>query len=210
MKKPTLQELARRIAALEADAFEPAPLDYTNNCTNCDRGWLHCLRKAPYKPPERFFCSEHSALREEEDHSPSEPSWRFCGAPLRVAWSKHGWRVEFWASLDNKWVSHSYGVCATPFPTRDLAQAALNEYGKAHDWRDLRKPHVRRWKRDDSVLYAKQIDLGDGREHWVAVAQTGKCIALTSLVPGSFSSQAEVEERLGESADFSGWPEMEQ
>ena len=230
MKKPTLQELARRIAALECvmacapklieeirrrleltlPLTEPAPLDYTNNCLNCDRGWTPCPRWDRQTPPNWFFCSKHSALREEEDHSPSEPSWRYCGIPRRVAWSKHGWRLEFWASSTNEWMPYSYGVFATLHHTRDLAQAALDARGKARAWTDLRKPHVRRWTRNDSVLYAKQIDLGDGREHWAAVSQTGEGIALTSVVPGSWDRQAVVEELLGKSADFSGWPETEQ
>jgi hypothetical protein len=49
----------------------PVPeLDYTENCTTCDREWDQCPGKPRARVPERFFCSEHPAIAK---RLPQEP-----------------------------------------------------------------------------------------------------------------------------------------
>jgi hypothetical protein len=141
-----------------------------------------------------------------EDLSPSEPSWKL---PDSVG----SWRVRVACRAPNVWntqYSDNYSdwdwfTARSDSPTREDAQAKLDEYARYYGWIDLRMPKARRWRGDyGRVLFAHKIDLGDGNDHWVPVLEFANGVRLlaSSLLSGSYSSRAYVESKLAHHVDL--------
>jgi hypothetical protein len=95
------------------------------------------------------------------------------------------------------------------YPTRALAQVALDDRAKAHDWTDLRKPKVRKWRCQGGIIFAMDVDLGNSREHWMPVQEWDDGMrTLPSEARDTFHHQSDAEFHIASIAVRNGWTEI--